>query len=283
MLPYFALLSVAQSGESASEATSEKPAAAADDKKDTEAKSDNAEAPAFGPVDPTQVTGTPPIYPLKTDNMKEIYDGYDEQDDQMNIEPRAKADIFNALFASSQEYLVRALNSKITYKDMMLHAEDYRGEVVNIAGVLRQIEKMDCDETKYRVKNYWKGYISSGAKEIKTFIALEPPGPDIKNGVALSITGIFMKRYAYLNNEPGDKLTITPLVIARKVERSKAFEQPATVWMNSPIGIGIFCFVGVVFAVYFYTRTTTKARYANRFTHMKEERKGPQGNFPRPG
>jgi hypothetical protein len=251
------------------------------DKKGDEAKGEK------GPVDPTQVTGTPPTFPLVTENMANISDSYDDQQDQMVMEQRPRADIFNALFASSQEYLVKNANAKVSYRDLMLHPEDHRGEVVTVSGVLRQISKVDCDEAKYRVKNYWMGYISFGAKEIKTFIVLEPPAPDIKVGSALNITGIFMKRFAYLNQEPGEKLTVTPLVIARRAERSTAFDHPATegtmAWMNGPVGIGVFFVVGCSLAVFFYTRINSRARYSNKFTRMKEDRKGPQGNFPRPG
>jgi hypothetical protein len=271
--------------ESKPETKGETPAPAAEEKKPDEAKKaePKAEQGPTGEFDPKTVSGTAPAYPLKTENMKDIYDDYSDQDDQTNMEPAAKQDIFEALFASSQDYLVKNINQTVKYVDMMNHSDNYRGEVVRITGILRYMQEMECDPSKYKVKKYWKGMMSVGAKEIKTFIALEPPTPDVKIGVPVDMVGIFMKRFAYLNKEPGEKLTVTPLIIGRRIERTTTYELPAETWMNSWQGLTIFGFVGVSVAVFFWTRINARGRYANKFTRMKEERKGPQGNFPRPG
>src|SRR5690348_11246419 len=107
-----------------------------DEVKKAEPKAEQGPPAPNGEFDPKTVIGTPPTYPLKSDNFENIEDGYEIKEtttgkkkvateEQTSMETNAKQDIFNALLASSQEYLVQNINPKLTYSDLMQEAEKY--------------------------------------------------------------------------------------------------------------------------------------------------------------
>src|SRR4029079_17094505 len=114
---------------------------------------------------------------------------------------------------------------------------------------------------------------------ITTFISLEPLPPNVQIGRSINVTGIFMKRYEYINASNG--VEVTPLVIVKRVERALDYD-PATYWMNSWPGILFFLVIGGGLEFYCAARMAGKGKSPNRFTRMKDERSPPQGKFPRP-
>ncbi len=263
------------------------PAAEAE-KKDTSTKTDDKTAPAAAPVagalEPTVISGTPPTFPLKSDNFADIDEEQKPGSEAEFIEHDALEDILKAVRASSQEFLTKNVNPKINYVTMMNKPETCRGDVVKVSGTLRYVTDIDLKTPMAGVTKYWRGQISVGSEKIMTFISMEPLPKDLAIGRGTNVTGIFMKRWVYKNEAPGEQGTWTPLIVCRRVERVTDYDNVATGAMNSPVGIGIFVFVGAGILIYLWTRSTSKARYGNKFTRMKTERSNSGGrNFPRPG
>ena len=281
------------------------PAAAADgDKKETKAeapdktpaapkaeaaaekKDDKPAATAADTTpDPAAVVGPAQTYPMKSDSFADIVEDYKDEDDlASNQEPTVMDAIFRAVRATSYDDFKKSINPKVTYVTMMNTPENVHGEVVKVSGTLRAIAEKEQDPPVAGITKYWKGQISVGSEKITTFISLEPLPKDVQIGRGINVIGVFWKRYVYANRAAGDKGTICPLIVVRRVERVTDYENVAPGAMNSPIGIGIFVFVGAGLAFYLYTRSANKARYANKFTRMKNERSNNGGrNFPRPG
>lgn len=274
-------------GSGAAPAPSPAPVAPAADapKKDGDGKA-AATPDVPGTLDPTVVSGTPPTFPIKADSLANVEDKYTEQEDASNLEIDALEDLFRAVRASTQEYLTQHVNPAITYVTMMNKPETCRGEVVKVSGTLRYVVEIDRSGKPplAGATKYWRGQISVGTNKINSFISMEPLPADAAIGRGVNVTGLFMKRWVYTNAAPGEKGTWTPLIICRRIERVTDYDNVATGAMNSPIGIGIFVFVGAGILIFLWTRSQSKARYGNKFTRLKNERSSSGGrNFPRPG
>src|SRR6185295_16804039 len=62
-----------------------------------------------------------------------------------------------------------------------------------------------------------------------TYLSIEPLPPGMKKDDPILVTGIFLQRFAYLNSEmPGQKLTWTPLIVVKKLEKMTIKEEPET-------------------------------------------------------
>jgi hypothetical protein len=263
---------------------------AAGDKKDAQAEAPKAadksgKTAADTNPDPSAVVGPKPTYPLKSDTFADIVEDYSNDDDlAANQEPSVMDVIFRAVRATSHDDLKKFVNPQVTYVTMMNNPETCHGEVVKVSGTFRAIAEKEQNPPIAGITKYWKGQISVGAGKISTFISLEPLPKDVQIGRGINVVGVFWKRFVYPNNTPGEKGTICPLIVVRHVERVTDYENVAPGAMNSPIGIGIFVFVGAGFLLYLYSRTASKARYANKFSRMKDERSNTGGrNFPRAG
>ena len=253
-------------------------------KKDGDAKTETkAETPVAG--DPTVVSGTPPVFPLKSDSFAEIDEEQKPGSEAEFIEQDVLELMLTAVRASSQEYLTKNINPAATYVTMMNKPETVRGSVVKVSGTLRRVSEVDSSKKPIAgITKYWSGQISVGSEKIMSFISLEPLPKDLSIGRGSNVTGIFMKRWVYKNDAPGEQGTWTPLIICRRIERVTDYDNVATGAMNSPIGIGIFVFVGAGILIFLWTRSQSKARYGNKFTRLKAERSNSGGrNFPRPG
>jgi len=179
---------------------------------DPAATSEEAKAP---PVAPAGM----PQFPLKSEFFGMVVDSQTSLEDQQEaqqIEANAMNDIFKALTTTSDEHLFASVNQKAKFRELMLRAEQYRGHVVQIRGLLESSETMKVGDNPAGVQRVYMGQISNLMGEIVTFISLTPPEAGEKLPVRL--TGVFLKRYAYLNRREGEKLTWTPLVFVKRVE-----------------------------------------------------------------
>ena len=141
------------------------------------------------------------------------------------------------------------------------------------------------DETRAGQIKIWKGQTSNSMGQIVSFRLIDPPPPNLEVGRFVKMTGIFMKRYAYLNRHAGEKLTWTPLIYVRSLEPQVETDPSAgsnSMTKITSIGISILVTLGLL--AYFYGRMQEKTVRGNYFTRLKQERSGkPQGKFPRPG
>lgn len=251
-----------------------------------------AEPTAADLEDPTKIVGAPPKFPLESTKYNLIEDGYEPQKvaenfdrdkGQMEMEYGPMEDILVALRASSQEHLKKNVNLDITFNMLMKESEKYRGEVVRFEGILAEMKEINATPNLSGFDKLWKGQTTSALGPIISFRCVEPLPPNVKVGEPVAITGIFMKRFCYLNREPGEKLTWTPLIFVRRIEPYSPIARKVTSdsSMGNTIGISIFVFVGLCAAAWCYSRMKSKTTGTNHFSNLKAEKEGKGGFFPR--
>ncbi|MFH0940207.1 MAG: hypothetical protein V1899_13145, partial [Planctomycetota bacterium] len=176
------------------------------------------------------------------------------------------------------------INTDINFKSMMRDktSKQCRGQVVKVVGILESFKKVIIPNTS-GVTNLWRGQ-TSGSGQIISFRSLEPLPDGIKVGDPVELAGIFMQRYAYLNRIPGEKLTISPLIFARRLEAYTDIKQTTSGSnaMSNPVAIILFVFIGLAAAAWCYMRAKDKTTRSNYFTQLKAAKEGPQGLFPKP-
>jgi hypothetical protein len=239
--------------------------------------------------DPTVLQGDPPAFPLKSDNYNLIMDDYNKYDfnndtKEMEMEYSTMEDLMVALRASSQEHLVNNLDKDVTFKMLMKEPEKYRGHVVKLIGLLAPVKEARPTPNLSGFNKIYKGQITNSNGNIVSFRSMEPLPAGLKKGDAVQVVGIFMKRYCYLNQEPGEMLTWTPLLFVRRVEPYNDFKNFTATQspMSNAAAIIVFIFVSLAAAGYLYSRMKYKVAAANHFTRMKNEKDGPTNNvFPR--
>ncbi len=227
----------------------------------------------------TLVLGTPPKYPLQSEFTQFVEDSYDEQEDAQTVGWNLLQDYLVALRASSQEYLLDNVRPdadyvKLLYVKLMNEPDKHRGEVVKLRGIVRAMKTRLLDENPAGITRVWIGQISNAMGQISTFWSIEEPAPEIKKGKPVEICGIFMKRYAYLNDMPGDMLTWGPIIFIR---HPTLLDNPpisgTSESMNSPQAIGAFVIISLALLGYLYFRMTSRPARKNPFTQAKLNRK----------
>lgn len=217
-----------------------------------------------------------PQFPLKSEYFGMVVDSQTSVEDQMEaqqIEANAMNDILKALTASSDEHLVASVDQKAKFRELMLRAENYRGHVVQIRGLLESSETMKVGENPAGVQRVYMGQISNLMGEIVTFVSLTPPEATEKLPVRL--TGVFLKRYAYLNRREGEKLTWTPLVFVKRVEPYSEEDERQKAGQTSTISYILSGAAFFVFAAWFVFRlsryTSNRKMKDNPFSRKKKQ------------
>lgn len=258
-----------------------------------EEKSGSAAAPVenaktdAGPKDAPKA-GAAPAFPLTSKYFDKIDDGFqsaEEQAELVEIPLEAMGDILAALKNSSDEHVRESLDASANFKLLMKDPQKYRGHVVELAGVLRFIRKVGLENNVSGVTEAWQGQISNADGFITTFISMEPLSEDMKINQGVRVTGVFLKRYGYLNREPGEKLQICPLIFVKHLEpwselRHTTVERS---WSMIILDALLALLAVAVLIGLLYSRSMNKTKAANVFTKKKERAKPPEGNFPKPG
>jgi hypothetical protein len=246
--------------------------------------------PTVKEVDPSGIAGEPPKFPLSCESFKRVLDSYDEQEEAMLVNADAMEDILVALRGSSSKYLQANIDKEATYRKLMKEPESFRGHVVELIGVLQKVDEQQgvmskkIGQNKSGLTRLWQGVTSNTQGQIVSFLSVEPLSPDIQAGKAVRLVGVFQQRFAYVNRQPGDKLTWSPLLFVRTLERYVEIEQTTSGsnLMNNPAGIVIFILVTICSIAYYYSRVKGKAIQGNYFTQKKMERSGDEDRlFPR--
>lgn len=245
------------------------PAAAEAPKVDAKADPASEKAP---PVAPAGM----PQFPLKSEYFGMVVDSQTSLEDQQEaqqIEANAMNDILKAISQSSDEHLVASVNQKAKFVELMLRAEQYRGHVVQIRGLLESSETMKVGENPAGVQRVYMGQISNLMGQIVTFVSLTPPEATEKLPVRL--TGVFLKRYAYLNRREGDKLTWTPLVFVKRVEPYSEEDERQKAGQASTLSYILSGAAFFVFAAWFVFRlsryTSNRKMKDNPFSRKKKQ------------
>jgi len=251
------------------------PAPAAETPKPADPKADpNATAIPAQPAQPAPAGM--PQFPLKSEYFGMVVDSQtsiEDQQEAQQIEANAMNDILKAISASSEEHLFASVDQKAKFRELMLRAEQYRGHVVQIRGLLESSETMKVGENPAGVQRVYMGQISNLMGEIVTFVSLTPPEATEKLPVRL--TGVFLKRYAYLNRREGEKLTWTPLVFVKRVEPYSEEDERKKEGQTSLISYILSGAAFFVFAAWFVFRLSrfnyTRKMKDNPFSRKKKQ------------
>lgn len=247
-------------------------------------------APATTSTGTAQPGKEQPKFPLKSDALSEIKDGFEDLDDDQNVaamhyDNEPMQEIVAALRASSMEHLKESVDSSATFKKIFNHAEEYRGHVVEFDGTLKFIyehpENIDVGGEKIPLA---RGHITT-SYQVLTYVSLEPLPAGMKIGDAVRVTGVYMQRHAYISSEmPGQKLTWAPLLVVKKLEPIALKEEapPKTAWF---IGYILFGGIAVVLVLTGLSRRRELVARRNVFTQMKNSRDndGKSRLFPKAG
>ncbi|MBI3830864.1 MAG: hypothetical protein HY291_15195 [Planctomycetes bacterium] len=245
----------------------------------TEAKSDAGakDAPKAGAM---------PAFPLTSKYFDKIVDGYspDDQPELVEIPLEAMGDVLAALKNCSDEHLRANLDATANFKLLMKDPEKYRGHVVELAGVLRFMRKVGLENNVSGVNEAWQGQISNAEGFITTFISMEPLGEDLKINQGVRVTGVFLKRYGYLNRAPGEQLQICPLIFVKHLEPWSELKHTTVErsWSMIIMDALLALLAVAVLVGLLYSRSMNKTKAANVFTKKKERTKPAEGNFPKP-
>ena len=240
-----------------------KPESKAEDKPETPAPkaaegSEGAKATAAG------------AFPLQSEFFQYVLDNQaEDQKEAQQIELNAMKDILAALKGASEEQLTAAINPKATFRELMLRPEQYRGHVVRTRGLLKFSEVPKHISEAAGVQLY-RGQIANMMGEIVTYISLTPP--ESSKDLPVRLTGIFLKRYAYLNEQEGEKLTWTPLVFVKRVEPYGEDQEYPKASPLSYLLIGVVVFVFIAWFGFRVSRyNTSRVVKNNPFTKKKRE------------
>jgi hypothetical protein len=250
-------------------------------KADAPVPAEKAAAPRAEP------TGPLAKLPVTSDFFDMVFDSIEPEDSWENnaiqqIEMQPAADILTALKASTHEHLANHVSSDVKYKELMKTPEKFRGQVVQVRGLLETFQKFPIPENKSGEVEIWRGQISNIHGQIYTFFSLDMPDKDLTKK-PVRLTGVFLKRYAYKNRLEGEKLTWTPAIFVRNVE---AFSENDVYKGKSPMsGLTALIIAVLVLLVaarigYKYVVTKNKPQ-TNYFTKMRRRKEGVADKFPR--
>ena len=245
-----------------------------------EAKPDpKAEATPVAPIAPAQAdaaqqttsaapvaVGPKPTFPLQSKHFDEISDSYDEPYEAMNLERFSTQEILEALKNCKQEDLDQAVEASVTFKNLMLQPQNYRGHVLRFNGVFRakDILKMPT-ELLEGAPQAWIGHISDGKLNIINFVSFEPLPQNMPvDNTGVTLSGVFLKRLAYKNNEAGEKAQWGPLLFIRKLQPYSELEQAQTPTDPTWKWIEIVFSILIAAALLLYGYTSMKTRAAGR-------------------
>ena len=231
----------------------------------------------------TVPTSTPdakslPKLPVKSDGFEFIQD--DEADTRRPLEKLSMLDILEALRNSTPEHLAAHVEKAADFRKLFLHPAEHRGQVVAFTGTYRYrySDPLEFDDENGKAVKLDRGQISTGGQLISV-VSLEPFPETMKPGQPVHMTGIFMKRFAYINDKkPGTFTTLTPLVFVKRLEPF-AEEEPST---NTGVFVGyiIFLLVGIGFFLIYSARKDSFVRRSNYFRNLKNANSGKETLFP---
>jgi hypothetical protein len=239
----------------------------------------------------TSSTQALPTFPIQSDEFNAIHDGMEDEDEDDNTaakhyNPYAVLDVIPALRASTPQHLAANVDKQGSYtfagfKKLFNHPVQFRGHVVQFDGTVKFLyEKPSVLTENGNNIELARGLVSTSYQPV-SFLSLAPLPAKLKVGDSVRVTGIFVQRFAYINQEmPGLKLTWTPLIVIQKLEPIEIKEEPPTsmAWF---IGYIVFGMVAVALVL---TRLSSKrgmVERSNVFRRMRIQREGKDRAFPR--
>lgn len=251
------------------------------------ASAENKEAAAPAAEEKKESASGLPVFPLKSEYFELVADKSDEDEEAMRLEFHALEDILVALQACNDEYLKKNVSPTITtetaYRTLMLHAEDYRGHVVQLRGALEYYDRFPIQDNKCGLEVLYRGQLSTITGKLYTFFSIQRPPEELMHK-PVRVTGVFLKRYAYMNRLAGTKLTWTPAVIARGLEAySEADVAPTHDPISGTTALLICIFLAFIVVRVFFEIRRQRLKSARENPFLQQRRKqGGAAPAPKP-
>lgn len=140
-----------------------------------------------------------------------------------HAEKDAWFNLLNVLQKTDIRKLTQASTGRVTFVQLYRQAEEYRGELVTVRGVLRAAYRVTAPKNDYGIKNYYQTWLtpddSPDNVEVVYVLRLPPRFPT-GDGLAedVEITGFSFKRWVY---RAKDTLRSAPVLLAQTVQWQK--------------------------------------------------------------
>lgn len=175
-------------------------------------------------------------------------------------ESAAWFNLLSVLEKTDDATLRKASTGRVSFAQLFKQSNDYRGELVTLAGTIRRAHSLPAPKNEYGIERYHQMWLqpSDNRKSPIVIYCLElpeafPTGMEISEEVEL--TGFFFKRWAY---KAQDALRTAPIVLSRTVdwheEKSHAGSAPMDALSLSLI-FGVAALFAIVAVIYIFTRT----------------------------
>ena len=176
------------------------------------------------PAAGTTAANLPPL-PVQCPFFSEVVDNMDEPDEAMGLDPISTQAILEALKNCTPEYLLEKSEKDITFKKLMTDPNPYRGHAVTVSGVFQYKNELKIpSQIKGAPPVMYQGILATGKKDVYTFLSLQPIPADVKEGTGVRVSGIFLKRFCYVNRMAGEMATWSPLLFVVKAEKYSELE-----------------------------------------------------------
>ena len=161
---------------------------------------------------------------------------------------------------NDRETLEKRSSGRVTYAQLFKQSNEYRGELVTVAGNVRRAHPLEAPKNAYGIERYYRTWLQPAdntSLPIVIYCLYLPRGfpTGMKVNEEVEITGFFFKRWTY---RAQNDLQTAPVLLARTV---RWYQRPA-VGEGLPAGPGVLLLivgVAIAFAVlvvaYVYTRT----------------------------
>ncbi len=130
--------------------------------------------------------------------------------------------ILGALADSDAKLLDTHSVGQVGFTQLFRQAEEYRGQVVNIRGVLRRAFSLRSGTNEEGIVSYWQCWLQPDGSQNPVVVYLLELPHEFPDGMSLNervdITGVFFKRWAYAAKE-GTRTA--PLVLANQLQWTK--------------------------------------------------------------
>lgn len=168
-----------------------------------------------------------------------------------------EADSFFSLISYASRVPIKELNAaaepNVAREALMASPDDYRGEVIEIEGSLRRLEKVEADQNGYGIEDYYIAWIITPTSDnipyrvAAMFRDDDLPVADlIESQVPVKLSGYFFKIQGY---RARSDLQLTPMFIAQRITAAPPSSKPISLTETGNPARWLFAVFGVMFAV----------------------------------
>lgn len=166
-----------------------------------------------------------------------------------------ESDSFFHVMSHASRVPINQLNSAAdenVAREALLTAPDYyRGQVIQVEGVLRRLEKVSAELNGYGIEDYYIAWIITPTSDnipyrvAALFADDELPVSDlIAEKIPVKLSGYFYKIQGYASRSD---LQLTPLFIARRITKAPPTETPISLTETSNAARWLFVVFGAIF------------------------------------